>query len=230
MPNLRMSWLAGLAFLLGSPPPTTAQEVPSPYRFVERGQTANAFVGFYNPGRGRFGFGPGSGTLYGVRYSVELSGPIALETVGSYLSGTRHVVDPSRPEGSRIIGDASSDLLFIEARLRMSLTGRRTWHSITPYVFAGAGLGFGMFSLAELDTQLAADDRFDYGTGFSTTIGGGIRYFLGERWALRADSFLGLYKIAVPGGYRDPERGFDAVPRSEWVSGTGLSLGLCWLF
>lgn len=230
MPNLRKPWLYGAALLLAVPFPTAAQEVPSAYRFVEKGQEADLFVGFHNPDRGRFGFGPGSGMLFGGRYALELSGPLGLEAVLSYLDGTRHIVDPARPAGDRIVGEAPSDLLVIDARLRMSLTGRRTWHHITPYVFGGGGLAFGMFSTTAADTMLAAADRFDFGTGFQASLGGGIRYVLGERWALRGDALLTLYKIDVPAGYRDPERGFEAVPRSEWTSGAGLSFGLSYLF
>lgn len=237
MPNLRTPWSTGLAVLstglsvlLLAPSAAGAQSIPSPYRFVEPGQEANAFTGLFQGDRGRFGFGPGRGLLYGLRYSVHLTNTLALEALGTYIDATRDIVNPALEEGSRVIGEAPADLFFADARLRWSLTGRRTWHGIMPYVFTGGAVGFGMSGITEVDRQLEAPDRYEFGTELGATLGAGFRVHLGDRWALRADGALLLYKIDVPRGYRDPEREFTAVPESEWTNNTGLTLGLSYLF
>lgn len=230
MPNLRMPLLTGAALLVLGPSVSSAQEVPSPYRFLERGQEAHLFAGLYDGDRGRFGFGPGSGTLYGARYSVSVSGPLAVEAVASYVDADREVVNPRAPGGPEVIAEAPGDLLFIDARLRLSLTGRRTWYRMMPYLFAGGGLGFGVSGITEADRALEAGDRYEFGTEFEANIGGGVRFHLDERLALRLDGTLMLFRIDVPPGYRDPELDFEAVPESEWTNNRGLTLGLSYLF
>lgn len=230
MPNLRVPRVAGLLALLLAPSPADAQNVPSPYRFVEPGQEANGFVGAFQGDRGRFGFGPGTGLLYGLRYSVQLTDALGLEALGTYIDATRDVVNPALDEGDRVMGEAPADLLFVDARLRWALTGRRTWNRIMPYVFTGGSIGFGMSGITELDRELEAADRFEFGTELGASLGGGFRIHLGDRWAVRADGSLLLYRIDVPEGYRDPEREFEAVPESEWTNNTGWTFGLSYLF
>lgn len=230
MPNLRVPWTVGVAALVLAPPAVAAQTIPSPYRFVEPAQEANLFAGPFNADRGRFGFGPGDGLLIGLRYSIHLTNAIALEGIGTYIDATRDVVNPARPEGDRVVGEAPSNLFFIDTRLRWSLTGRRTWNRIMPYVFAGGAIGFGMSGITEIDTELEGPDRFEFGTELGASVGAGARIHVGGPFALRADGAMLLYRIDVPEGYRDPEREFTAVSDSEWTNNFGLTLGLSYLF
>jgi opacity protein-like surface antigen len=230
MPNLHKSCVAGAILTLAGAANVQAQTVPSPFRYIENGQAVDVFIGVHNPERGRFGLGPGGGMAYGVRYSVEVGGPIGIEGVATYLGGNRDIVDPSRPETERVLGEEPADLLFIDARVRLSLPGRRTWHGMTPFILGGIGLGFGVTKHGPLEAELDAADRFRFGTAFGATLGGGARFLLSDRWALRADASLSLYRLDIPEGYRDPERDFGAVGESEWVSNSGLWLGLSYLF
>jgi hypothetical protein len=226
--RLRAVVLATGALLALGSVPLAAQEIPSPYRYVERAQAASLFAGYMATDRGRFDLGPGPQTVVGARYGVEISGPVALEGLVSMAYGPRHVVNPNREEGDRIIEEAEMRILFFEARLRFNLTGRRTWNSIQPYAYVGGGAGFDTLSDQDEDFNLEERDRYSFGTQWTGNIGGGARILLTDRWGARIDTGLRLYRVGIPEGWRDPARGFTNVPENEWVSGREITVGLSW--
>lgn len=212
-----------------APPSANAQQIPSPYRYVETGQGAGAFIGVLDPGRGVFQLGPGAGTLLGVRYEITVSGPFSIEGVARGLSTTRDVRDPRRTPGDRKIGEADALLTSLDARVKFTLTGRRTWHGLSPYVMAGGGIVWDMEGQAEIDDRLRPEDRYEFGTSFLGLLGLGIRWLVADHLELRADGALDLYQIDTPAGYRDPDRdlGLDVVaPESEWVNGLEGTVGI----
>lgn len=222
------------SLLLGSAlvaAPVAAQSIPSPYRFIEKGQEGGIFVGYLDADPGRFGFGPKSAPATGIRYGLELAGPLGLEGLATVIPTERDIINPARVEGDRVVGDpAEATLLFVEARLRFALTGRRTWNGLQPYVFAGVGLGLNVQGNQQEDERLLEGDRFDFGTKFLGSTGGGARFFLSSRFVMRLEGALQLYQLKTPGGFQDPERELGTVPESEWVAGKGISLGLAYLF
>lgn len=221
-----------LAAAVSAALPTAAQgqSVPSPYRYIERGQEASLFTGWFSADRGRFGFGPGEAALFGGRYGVELTGPLALEGVLSFLPTTRDVVHPGRVEGDRVVGEADVKLVIFDARLRFTLTGRRTWHGISPHVLLGGGIAMDVEGDQREDLFIEEPDRFDFGTRFTGVFGAGARYFLAERWVVRSDAYVTLYQLGVPPGYSDPDRSFENVAEKEWVNAGALTVGVSWLF
>jgi hypothetical protein len=213
--------------------PASAQSIPSPYRFIEKRQEGGVFVGYFATDTGKFGFGPKSALAAGIRYGLELSGPLGLEGVATFVPTERDVVNPARDEGDRVVGDpAEATLLFVEARLRFALTGRRTWHGIHPYIFAGAGLGLDVQGRQQEDELIQDSDRYEFGTRFVGSTGAGARLILGDRLVVRADAGLLLYQLKTPEGFQNPDRNLNlgTVPDSEWMSGKTLSLGLAYLF
>ena len=63
--------------------------------------------------------------IAGVRWGLDLSGPLGLEAVGSWVSTTRDVINPRRQEGDRKVGEA--DVVHAKGRRRL---GRiRGWSS-----------------------------------------------------------------------------------------------------
>jgi hypothetical protein len=212
--------------------PLAGQSIPSPYRFIEERQELGIFAGTFWGDPGRYDLGPGTGVVGGVRYGIDLSGPLSIEGVGSVASATRDVINPRRDEGDRKVEEAEAALLFLEARLRFSLTGRRTWYGFQPFLFAGGGVAFDIQGNQAEDELLASVDRFDFGTQFLGTTGAGARYLLGRRWVIRADATLYLYQVDTPGGFLDPDRNLDlgTVPESEWVSSTSVTLGFAFRF
>lgn len=218
--------LAGL--LLSTAIPAAAQSIPSPYRYIEEGQEAGLFVGRLASERGLFGYGPAPGLSLGLRYSVEVSGPLALEGIFTSLPTTRDVVSPGRAEGDRKIGEANVALAAFEARLRFALTGRRTWNGVQPFLVLGGGLAFDAEGAQQADLELQEQDRFDFGTRFTGTIGGGLRYILANRFVIRGDATMSIWKLDVPEGFRDAELGFENSPESEWANSPGLTLGIAY--
>lgn len=230
IPAIRIA-LGTLALLLTAGA-ARAQDIPSPYRFIEKGQEAGLITGYYNLDRGRFGFGPESGFAIGARYGFEVGGPVALEATAISIPTTRSVVNPARIEGDRVVETADVALVTLEARLRFALTGRRTWNGLNPFIFLGAGLGFDAQGDQSEDQVIGAEDRFDFGTKFLGSAGAGTRIFLTNRLAARVEGGLLLYQLGTPSGYSNPDRNLDLgeVPEDEWVSGTHLSIGLSFLF
>ncbi len=216
------------------PAPAAAQSIPSPYTYLEERQEIGAFAGYMNVSNGRFNYGPRGGTLLGVRYGIELSGPLSFEGVLQYIDGTRWVVDPGRAEGDRrltdggVLVEAPADITTIEARLKFTATGRRAWNGIAPFLDFGGGIAIGSSAESEYDAILLADDRFDFGTSFFGTVSTGARWYLTDRFTVRADGVLSLWKIDTPPGYADPDRDFDEVAGGEWLLGRAITLAVLW--
>lgn len=221
--------LAGLQAPIG-PTPLQGQTIPSPYRFFQHRQEAGVFAAVTGQGTGRYGYGPAPGPQFGVRYGLHLGGPFGLEAVFGYSPTTRDVVDPTREEGNWVVGEADSELLSADARLRFSLTGDRSWNGLNPVVFAGAGVVSDLAGSSEVDNLVLPDDRFEFGTRFSALFGGGVRWLITGRLVLRGDATLTMYQLKTPRGYLETDRGLAAVGEKQWVSGPTFSLGLGFQF
>ena len=200
-----------------------AQRIPSPYRFIEERQELGAFVGYLDAATGRFGFGPSGGLWLGARYGLELTGPLSLEAVVGAVKGTRDIVSPGRPEGDRVIGEGDALITTIDARLKFSLAGRRSWRGLSPFIVAGGGIAFDAAAAPEADDLLEADEVFEFGPSFFGTAGVGTRWFLSPRFALRTDALFSLWKISTPAGWGDPQYGFQGVQEGEWVRGLSVT-------
>lgn len=203
----------------------SGQSIPSPYRFLDARQEVDIFLGTMSPGTGRFDYGPQPGTALGARYGIHISGPFGLEGVVTYLPTDRSIIDPGRAVGDFKVGEMPADVIMLDARLRFSLTGNRSWHGLAPFVLAGGGLAFDGSGAEEDQELLLSDDRFKFGTSFVGILGGGVRWFPGKRFFFRADTHLFLWQLKTPRGFSDPERAFEGVEEKEWVSGPSLSLG-----
>lgn len=208
-----------------------AQTIPSPYRFIEDGQSVGLFVGYMDAGVGRFDLGPKSAPAVGGRWSVRLSNFIGLETTASVLSTQRDVINPTLSEGSRSIGEADTNLTFIDARLRFNLTGQRTWHGIQPFLTAGGGFAFDTGDGSEVEADIPEDSRFDFGVEFGGVFGAGARVFLTDNLALRGEAELLLYQIETPEGWlQNEELEIDNLLESEWASSGLFKIGLSFLY
>ncbi len=211
-------------------PPLAAQSIPSPYRYLENNQEAGIFVGSMDPGTGRFELGPDGGVAFGARYGFNISGPFGLEGVVSYLPTERAMVDPSREEGDLKIGTLDTDMVMLDARIRFTLTGDRSWKGIAPHILAGGGLAFEVAGDDSDRDALLAGDRFGFGTSFVGILGGGMRWFPGRRFVVRTDGVLFMWRLKTPSGFTDPDRDFEGVGETEWVSGPSFSISLGYRF
>ena len=223
-PSTFLLAVLAMAFMYG--PDVEAQRIPSPYTYLERGQEIGFFGGQMSSGSGRFGYAPAGGPIMGLRYGVELAGPLALEGMAGIVNSTRDVVDPGRVEGDRVIGEADARLATIDARFRFSFTGRRAWHRLSPFITGGGGIVFDTSGRSELDDVLLAADVFEMGTSFFGTLGFGTRWFLTDTFALRADGVFSLWQVDTPPGFSEPARGFESVEDGEWLPGSSFSVTL----
>jgi hypothetical protein len=209
---------------LTAPRDVAGQQISSPYAFIEERQEAGAYVGYLSGSTGRFGYGPSGGLMVGGRYSIDLSGPLAIEATGGVVRGTRDVVNPARPEGDRVIGQADVLLTTIDLRLRLSATGARTWHGLVPFLSFGGGVVFDTEDATLIErTALEPDEVFELGTKFFGTVGPGVKWHVNRRIAVRTDLGFSLWRIDTPGGWGDPQYGFPSVETNEWVSGLSLT-------
>ena len=223
-PSLRTLLLAPVLSVLSQPAMGVAQTIPSPFTFLEGRQEAGLFTGYRSAQTGRFGFGPSGGMLTGGRYAVQLSGPMSLEGVVGFMSGTRDIVSPRRFPGDLLVGEGDVLLTTLDARLRFSFIGNRAWRGLSPFMTFGGGAVFDAAETPEAEADLEPDEVFDFGTSFFGTFGLGSRWFLTETFALRLDGVFSLWNIDTPPGF-SPED-FGSVEESAWLSGLSFSVSL----
>ena len=230
MPHPRTICLLLWGAILLQSSPAAAQDIPSSYRFVENSHEAGLFAGVASVNPGQLGLGPKSADVYGGRYSFMFGSALAFEADATFFKGTRDVIDIRREEEDRVLGESTVDILAMEARLRINLTGQRTWHGLQPFL----GFGGGMALSSNLDRTLedAADmpqtDRWDFGSKFITSLFGGMNFHLSPSIMLRVDGVMNLWKISTPGGWFGSEDDLGVLPQSEWTSAKSLSFGASW--
>lgn len=206
----------------------SAQDIDSPYRFVETRREASIYVGYTAPAEGQFGFGPQGGPTLGGRFGFDISNFFGLDAHIAYATLERNVIDPTGAEGPRPISTATVDQYQIELRARVQLTGRRSWYGIQPMLYGGIGLRGDLSDTQAGDLAIAEQYRFEAGgTQFAANGGGMVRFILGDHWAVRAEAGLLLYRIGTPPGYSEPELNLGSVGQDEWVNAPtfGISLG-----
>jgi hypothetical protein len=214
------------AFVAGGlmrPGEASAQAVPSPYRFVEERQEVGVFAGYLDAATGRFGYGPAGGLWLGARYGLELAGPLSIEGVVGAVKGTRDIVSPARPEGDRVVGEGDALITTIDGRLKLSVTGARSWRGLSPFLVFGGGVAFDVADQPTSDALLESDEVFEFGTTFFGTAGIGTRWFVTRRLALRTDAIFSLWKLTTPPGFGDPQLALGPVAEGEWVRGLSIT-------
>ena len=166
----------------------------------------------------------------GTRYSIALSNSLGIELTGTYLASTRDVVTPRGITGAQVVAEAEANLAIVDARLRMNLTGRRTWHGLQPFVALGGGLAWNASGRQQEDLDLLLEDQFTFGAAFLGVLGGGVRLFVTDRIVIRGDANLNLYSLETPQGWLDPELDLTGVGEKESVTAAHYTIGLTWQF
>lgn len=207
--------------------PSSAQEIDSPYRFIETRKEMALFGGWMAPAEGRFGYGPQSGPTFGFRFGVSVAGPLELEADLGWSALTRDVIDPTPEAGPSVVGEADVRQYHALLRLQAPITGRRTWNGLQPVLWTGLGLRGDAAGTQIGDLAISEQYRVQTGTQFAATFGGMVRLVVSERWAIRLEGGALLYRLDTPGGYSEEALGFEAVGQNEWVTAPsfGLSLG-----
>lgn len=215
-----------LAVLL-APVGLTAQDVPSPYRFIDTRHQAGLFVGVASENRGALDLAPGGGVLVGARYGIELGGPFALEANAFVLPTDRNVYDPAVEVGQDpiFLGNTSSVLAGLDGRVRFTLTGARTWRGLAPFLSAGGGLVTDLRRRSDLEEDLGSDEIFSFGPSFLGALGGGVRWLPTETLTIRLDAALNISKAGTPRAFLELADEDRPVPDGEWPGVGSLTLG-----
>ncbi|MEO5511100.1 MAG: hypothetical protein ABIV28_06580, partial [Longimicrobiales bacterium] len=207
----------------------SAQSLSSPYQWIPQHQSAGVFAQYMWPSGGRLGAGPNAGPGVGLRWGIDISGPLALDIEASYSPLTRPVVDTaavSVTDSSYVVkGEADMNLIHAGANVRFNLTGARSWHAIQPFVLFGGGLAINLSGENGDDTKVARDVRFGFGTSFAGQLGAGFEWFATPAVAARFDGGMLLWKLKAPSAFI-ANSGADVIPASEWERNFKVSAGL----
>jgi hypothetical protein len=235
--------LALLLAMLGGPSGALAQRISSPYRFIEGKQDLGLSVShiFSDPGSARLG--PKGGLAYGIEYTRRVSRPLSLTPLLVYFPSERDVIDPSVEEGegengSLVVGTTDIDLLLLAGRLNFNLTGARTWHRLSPYLFGGLGLVFDISSsrscLAQQnhpECQIEPRERLDFGTSFLMQFGLGTVWLPRQHLGLRLEFLNSIWRLKTPVGFYDPGVTIDPVPPpTDWTNNWQVAITLAYWF
>jgi hypothetical protein len=199
----------------------------SPYSDLEYNQELTALFGYARARHDPAGVAPQSAPVVGVRYELNLVGPLALSSDLTTELGNRNVIDPTKITAQRSVGTEAARVYSADLALALNLTGRKSWHDLVPQVRGGIGV---VSSRAKDDSS-----GFAFGTPFAFTFGGGLKFVPGGRVQLRADVTDHIFKLSYPDAYYrtgpDNTAVLDAqTARSFYTHHTQLTVGVSYLF
>jgi hypothetical protein len=236
--GIRAGLLALLAVLAGGVTTAAAQvgHPPgrSPYHDISKGHTVTPLVAAFGGSGGKFGIAPHDGTVFGFRYEIRNSQPIALGLQVGRGDLDRLIVDPFVAVANRVSGPVKQTVTFAEVDLQLNVTGGKSWHRLAPFVNAGLGLIF--------PTSTPADTSgFELGRRVYLAPGAGFRLFLTDRLHLRGEARVAFWKLKYPASFtREPpdDPGTPDDPHavitdgnvSQWSTSSWLQAGLGFSF
>jgi hypothetical protein len=219
---------AALALFVASPLAAQVGHEPatSPYRDLEFRQELTPFGGYARARVDPAGVLPQSASITGLHYELYLAGPVSLTSDVSAMFSDRTVIDPTKPAVSRLVGTEAASVYGLDLGIALGLTGRKSWHNLSPQVRAGVGV---------LHSD-AADDTtgLKFGTPFAITFGAGVKFVTRGRLQVRADIGTRLFKQKYPDAYYRTASDNTAVltdsKRSYWTNHGLLTAGVSYLF
>lgn len=234
---MRLSRTALLAsvLLLGATT-AAAQTIPSPYRHVETAQSAGAFVGYLWVDSNitltdstEAAMGPASAPAFGLRYSIRASGPLSVEGTLLVSPSERKLFVPEFINDSSAVIASETDvtvpstIVSLQAGLRFSITGARTWRGLAPFVAASAGLVGDIRGTLneEEDAELDEAEVFRFGPAFAVGAALGTDWFVSENTSVRVELSGQLWQMETPSGFLF----IRATGQDEWNPVAGLSVG-----
>jgi hypothetical protein len=142
--------LAALAVGAGD---AAAQTVSSPFRYLDRKTSVEAFGGYLftdaevtidtaNVAE----FGPRSAPVFGMRAARRLAGPLSAELMLGFSPSERKLIAAAEGQDSAFTGPldtgstVGAPLLMAEAGIRFHVTGDRTYRGFAPFILATGGL------------------------------------------------------------------------------------------
>jgi hypothetical protein len=209
--------------------PLDAQQIVSPYRFIETNHSLGVYGGYLLTSPGTPAVGAQSAPILGIRYNLRFTGPLSGEAAVSFLPSERQVIRDDtlvagiapEPTGEVV----PMNLIIAEGGLRFHLTGARTWRGLAPYVVATGGVAADLTGRGEEDLALPEPQQFRFGPSFALSGGVGTDWFLSERLSLRLEARNHVFRMQVPAGLREGLRS-----ENQWTNNLGLSLGTAFHF
>jgi hypothetical protein len=217
--------LIGASVLL--PPTLDAQQIRSPYRYVEETHSIGVFAGYLSTQRGDPAVGPQSAPIVGLRYNLRLSGPLSIEVNSSFAPTHRDILVYRTAEGEAApTGEtAPLNLFTIGGGLLFHVTGDRTWNRIAPYVGLGGAIASNLARRTAFEAEIPENQWFDFGPAFAVDLAAGTDVFLAERVSLRIQAWDRLIRLRVPEGLIGSQRA-----DNQWTNNLGISLGTAFHF
>ena len=233
MPDMRFIALSILYSIAVAGSPAAGQTIPSPYRFIEYSQEWAVYVGKSDIDPGQLGLGPRNATVGGARYAAGFGAALSLDISGTMFASRREVRDVSRPEADRVLGKSDINIFVADLRLRINLTGTRTWHRLQPSIAFGGGVAIPVSVDRSLESTavMPREEQYGFGTRFTGTFGGGTSFHVSDKISLRLDGLMNLWKIETPVGWLTFENDPDGETlQGQWVSAKSVMLGASWRF
>lgn len=231
MSLLRHLRAACLAALLAAalPAVVAAQDIPSPYRHIERVHTLNAFGGYLATSRGELGLGLASGPTFGLEYAGRFAAPVAgvvrLAATPSERTIYRRENANDRESPLTAVDEASAAILSAEVGVRLLLTGPRTWNSLAPYIQATGGLIAVAGSRTEVEESLPTGQAVDFGPSFAVGLAAGTDWFLTDRISTNLSLNGLLWRLPIPEGLSTT-----GSEEAEWTRNYGVTIGAAFHF
>lgn len=223
-PSLQRVAIAALAL---SPLPIAAQvghaPTKSPYEDYAIVQTLTLTGGQLRPGPDPAGVAPKAGPLASIRYDIRVGGPAGLYARYAASPSERNELKPGNPRATRVIATPGVTTHVLDGGLNLDLTGQKTFHRFLPSVFAGLGLAS--------DFAKADSGQYQFGTNFSFTYGGVLRYIPRHGPQLRLDLSNVYWKYQFPDTYFVKAADTTSIltstrQRAAWRSNALVTLGI----
>jgi hypothetical protein len=206
--------------------PARAQHIDSPYRFLDASQHVGGYFAHVHGDAGSVGLGAESGSAYGARYGLRLSGPFMLDVDAMYFPTHGAVLDTVVVDSAfRRIGTASMPLVVATASLRFNFSGPRTWHRLQPFVSFGAGAAIGTQKDVGAIEAAPVDARYSFRASFAGSLGAGLEIYPTQRISIRLDGRNMLWKIKTPAALLRGTLG-STMPKDEWAANLTTSAGI----
>ena len=239
-PSVRLVLTVLFLASLSIPVNSVAQEqIDTAFEWINHGRRVNVFGGHMGAERGALDIGPGSSSVFGLRYRTRVSSPLSLE-LGFGLGNTeRYVIDPRLDDGPAAVDTVDANWLLIEAGFHIALTGARTLHKLQPFVILTAGILKGRGEVVS-DSLLAVQDvpfQYKIGTASVFTAGFGVEWVPTDKIGVGVEIRDHLWRIKTPDGFFDlsvlqniEALGLEAPQESEWTNHVELSASLSYYF
>jgi opacity protein-like surface antigen len=204
-----------------------AQQIRSPYRYIDEAHTVGGYVGYLSTGSVDPDVGPQNAPMLGLRYNYRLTGPLSAEANIGYSPSERDIysyvatADAVLPTGET----APMNIVTVSAGLLFHLTGQRTWNRIAPFAGVNVGIASNLSGRTAFEAEVPENQQYNFGTAFAVELGAGTDVFLAERISLRIQARDHLLRLRVPAGLIGAQRA-----ETQWTHNIGLSLGTAFHF